>query len=83
MIRDLQSSIDRPPLLMPLFPMYSLVCLSPSHFRPPLLSFYRLERVILRRHLTDKVLPNDRQLDEDILSDFGDFAEEEEGEDAG
>lgn len=42
----------------------------------------RSERVILRRDLSDVIVANKRHLGEDVVSDFWNFAEEEERKDA-
>ena len=43
----------------------------------------RLERIILRRHLSHKVGADDGNFSEDVLPYFWYFVEEEEGEDTG
>ena len=42
----------------------------------------RLERVVFRRDLPDKVVANQRDLGKDVFSYFRDLAEEEDGKDA-
>ncbi len=43
----------------------------------------RSEGIVLRGDLSDVIVADDGHLAEDVISNLGDFAEEEEGEDSG
>lgn len=43
----------------------------------------RLERIVFRWDFSDVIVAYERHFAKDVVSNFGDFAEEEEGEDSG
>jgi hypothetical protein len=66
------------------FSLCRLPRLSPSTFPPPTIIYFQthlhfhLERIILRRNLSDKVIPNHRHLLQYILPNLRYFAEEKD-----
>ena len=71
------------PVIMLMVPLYNshsilLPCLSII-----LWILGRLERIVLWWDFSDVIVADDRHFAEDVVSNFGHFAEEEEGEDSG
>ncbi len=65
-------------------PHSTLPCtLLPLHFRVGGDLSGRSEGIVLRGDLSDVIVADDGHLAEDVISNLGDFAEEEEGEDSG